>query len=48
NTNQLIANRTQYPLIPTSVYGNSYPPGYEKAIATIPPSLVVEKVLSVL
>jgi ADP-heptose:LPS heptosyltransferase len=48
NTNQLIADRTQYPLIPTSVYGNSYPRGYEKAITTIPPSLVVEKVLSVL
>jgi ADP-heptose:LPS heptosyltransferase len=46
--NQLFANRTKYPLVPTSVYGNSYPDGYEKAIETISPNAIVEKVLSVL
>jgi ADP-heptose:LPS heptosyltransferase len=46
--NQLLANRTKYPLVPTSVYGNSYPDGYEKAIETISPNAIVEKVLSVL
>lgn len=48
NAHQLIADRTQFPLVPTSVYGNTYPDGYEKAIETIPPSLVVDKILSVL
>lgn len=46
--NQLLADRTKYPLVPTSVYGNSYPDGYEKAIETISPSAIVEKVLSIL
>lgn len=46
--NQLIANRDLYPLIPTSVYGNKYPKGYEKAINTIPPELVVKRVLEIL
>ena len=48
NENQLLADRTKYPLVPTSVYGNTYPDGYEKAIETISPSAIVEKVLSVL
>lgn len=48
NEHQLVADRTQFPLVPTSVYGNKYPLGYEKAIETIPPSVVVEKVLAVL
>lgn len=47
NSNQLVADRDQFPLIPTSVYGNKYPKGYENAMATIPPRLVVEKVLEV-
>ena len=46
--NQLLADRTKYPLVPSSVYGNSYPDGYEKAIETISPSAIVEKVLSIL
>ena len=48
NENQLLADRTKYPLVPTSVYGSTYPDGYEKAIETISPSAIVEKVLSVL
>ena len=48
NSNQLVADRDQFPLIPTSIYGNEYPKGYEKAMATIPARLVVEKVLEVI
>jgi len=33
--NCLLADRKLFPLIPTSVYGNNYPSGYEEAIATI-------------
>ena len=47
NSNQLVSNREQFPLIPTSIYGNKYPKGYEKAMTTISPQLVVEKVLKV-
>ena len=46
--NQLLADRIKYPLVPSSVYGNSYPDGYEKAIETISPSAIIEKVLSLL
>ncbi|OZV71164.1 ADP-heptose--LPS heptosyltransferase RfaF [Winogradskyella aurantia] len=46
--NALLADRTQFPLIPTSVYGNNYPEGYDMAAGSISPSTVVEKVKSVL
>ena len=42
--NALLADRDQYPQIPTSVYGNKMPKGYENAITTVKPSQVVEKV----
>ncbi|NND62118.1 MAG: glycosyltransferase family 9 protein [Flavobacteriaceae bacterium] len=42
--NQLLADRIQYPLIPTSVYGNKYPDGYEKAMETIEPVVVIQKI----
>jgi ADP-heptose:LPS heptosyltransferase len=42
--NALMANRIEYPLIPTSIYGNKYPPGYEKAMHTIAPEEVVSKI----
>lgn len=45
---QLLADRNQYPLIPTSVYGNKYPPGYENSMATIPPKKIVDKILEIL
>lgn len=48
NENQIISNRDKYPLIPTSVYGNKLPKGYEKIMESIPPELVVEKVLKTL
>ena len=47
-SNALLADRDQYPLIPTSVYGNKMPRGYENAIATVNPSQIVEKIETVL
>ena len=47
NTHQIVANREEFPLIPTSVYGNELPAGYDKAMETIPVSLVVEKTLKI-
>ncbi|QCX01844.1 glycosyltransferase family 9 protein [Aggregatimonas sangjinii] len=41
----LVADRHEFPLIPTSVYGNKAPEGYEKAIASIAPQTVVDKIL---
>jgi len=42
--NSLCADREQYPLIPTSVYGNKQPQGYEKAMHSISPESIVAKV----
>ena len=43
--NQLTADREQYPLIPTSIYGNKFPEGYKNAIQSIKPEKVVNAVL---
>lgn len=43
----LLADREQYPMIPTSVYGNKFPPGYEDAMRSITPEQVVEKISKV-
>ncbi|MEZ4795102.1 MAG: glycosyltransferase family 9 protein [Flavobacteriaceae bacterium] len=42
--NQLLSDRAKYPLIPTSVYGNKCPQGYENAIQTIAPMTIVERI----
>ncbi|SMG43547.1 glycosyltransferase family 9 protein [Arenibacter troitsensis] len=42
--NALLADREQFPLIPTSVYGNKYPPGYENVMRTIAPEDVLSKI----
>lgn len=42
--NALTADREKYPLIPTSVYGNKFPEGYENAMKTISIDSVVEKI----
>ncbi|PTM09210.1 MAG: ADP-heptose--LPS heptosyltransferase RfaF [Bacteroidetes bacterium] len=42
----LMADRTKFPKIPTSVYGNKYPKGYESAIETISPNNIVLKIKS--
>lgn len=44
----LTADRQQFPRIPTSVYGNKLPPGYEKAMGTIPPERVYGLIKEVL
>ncbi len=46
--NALLADRNKFPLIPTSVYGNKLPEGYERAMETILPGDVVKKVEAVL
>ncbi|GAA0872780.1 glycosyltransferase family 9 protein [Gangjinia marincola] len=45
---QLLSDRETYPAIPTSIYGNKYPTGYENAINTITPAMLIEKVEEVL
>ncbi|WP_273289666.1 glycosyltransferase family 9 protein [Winogradskyella sp.] len=44
----LVANREQYPLIPTSVYGNKFPEGYENAAGSISVDEVIAKIKSVI
>lgn len=42
--NALLADRSLYPAIPTSVYGNKMPKGYEAAMETIAPAEVVARI----
>ncbi|MFN3752815.1 glycosyltransferase family 9 protein [Flavobacterium sp.] len=44
--NCLVSDREQYPLLPTSVYGNKKVEGYENAMRTISVEQVVEKINS--
>ncbi|MXN92590.1 ADP-heptose--LPS heptosyltransferase RfaF [Flavobacterium sp. Sd200] len=44
----LTANRDQYPMLPTSIYGNKKVEGYEDAMRTISPESVVAKINEVL
>ncbi|AWA29240.1 ADP-heptose--LPS heptosyltransferase RfaF [Flavobacterium magnum] len=44
--NALTADRSQFPKIPTSVYGNKKVPGYEKAMRTITPAAIADRVYS--
>ena len=44
--NCLVADRNQYPLLPTSVYGNKKVAGYEDAMRTIAVEKIVARVLS--
>jgi ADP-heptose:LPS heptosyltransferase len=46
--NQLLANLKEFPLIPTSVYGNKYPKGYENAIGSISPESISNKIIELL
>ena len=43
----LLADRTEFPKIPTSVYGNKYPENYKEAAGSISPEIVVEKIKSI-
>ena len=44
----MVSDREQYPAIPTSIYGNTLPQGYEKAMETIQPNMIVDKVKALL
>lgn len=44
--NQVTVNRDRFPLIPTSVYGNKWPDGYENAINTIPIKKVIQLIVN--
>ena len=44
----LTADRNEFPLIPTSIYGNKQPEGYENAASTISIEAIVEKIKSLL
>lgn len=46
--NALLSDKEKYPLIPTSVYGNKLPRGYENVMRTIQPEKVVQKVISLI
>ncbi|WP_299208230.1 glycosyltransferase family 9 protein [uncultured Dokdonia sp.] len=46
--NCLLSDRTKYPAIPTSTYGNKVPAGYEEVMRTIKPQDVVTKIMSLL
>ena len=46
--NNLLADRIKYPLIPTSIYGNKFPEGYEDAIKSISSKTIVKKILEIL
>lgn len=45
---QITSDRDKYPLIPTSVYGNKMPQGYENVMESIDPEKVYNKVLDIL
>lgn len=46
--NHLLPDLEKYPAIPTSVYGNNVPEGYEDVMRTIPPTRVIDKILQIL
>lgn len=46
--NQITPDLEKFPLIPTSIYGNKCPKGYDRVIDTIPIDTIVNKVLEVL
>lgn len=44
----ITANREQFPLIPTSIYGNKYPEKYKDAARTIAPETIINTLESIL
>ena len=40
----LLADREKFPLIPTSVYGNTYPEGYENVAGSVPTKTIISKI----
>ena len=47
-SNAILADRNKFPFIPTSIYGNKYPEGYDTVMETIRPTTVVAKIQEVL
>lgn len=47
-TNMLLSDREQFPLIPTSVYGNKFPENYREASRSILPQTVIDKIESII
>lgn len=47
-SNAILANRIKFPKIPTSVYGNSLPDGYQGVFSTITPDDIIEKARTIL
>lgn len=43
----LLADKNKFPKIPTSVYGNTYPQGYESAAGSISPKTIIDKIISI-
>ena len=46
--NNLVPDRTQFPKLPTSIYGNKYPEDYKTVAGTISPKEVATLVKSIL
>ena len=44
----LLSNRSNYPKIPTSIYGNKYPENYKEASRSISPEIILEKIESII
>ncbi|RZS99267.1 glycosyltransferase family 9 protein [Aquimarina brevivitae] len=47
NENAILPDLVTYDKIPTSIYGNKFPPGYENVMTTIPPELIVDKLQNI-
>lgn len=47
-TSALLADRTKFPKIPTSIYGNKFPDGYEDCMKTILPEHIIDKVKDII
>ncbi|MDH3699285.1 MAG: glycosyltransferase family 9 protein [Flavobacteriaceae bacterium] len=46
--NSLLADIAKFPKVPTSIYGNACPPGYEEAINTISEDAIISKIKAIL
>ena len=47
-SNAILADRTKFPSIPTSVYGNTFPKGYENVFSSISTEDILEKTKTIL
>ena len=47
-SNAILADRNQFPNIPTSVYGNIFPEGYDAVFSTISPEKILNKIETIL